>query len=105
MLFQTNALNFFHEDHWYIRHIYLNHCLRLPNFPKPWKKAKFLTLLKPGKGPKFPQHLRSISLLSTTGKLYEKLILKEVQRHIEEKVCLMQASLVSVPVTAQLFNV
>jgi hypothetical protein len=63
----------------------INHCLRLSHFPKPWKEAKIITLPKPGKDPKFPQNLRPISLLSTTGKLFERVILKIVQRHIEEK--------------------
>jgi hypothetical protein len=36
-----------------------------------------------GKNPKFPQNLRPISLLSTTGKRFEKLILKIIKRHIE----------------------
>jgi hypothetical protein len=49
-----------------------NHCLRLSYFPKPWKEAKVITLPKPGKDPKLPQNLRPISLLSTTGKLFEK---------------------------------
>jgi putative lipoic acid-binding regulatory protein len=44
-----------------------------------------ITLPKPGKGTKFPQNLHTISLLSTTGKLFEKVILKIVQRHTEEK--------------------
>jgi hypothetical protein len=35
------------------------------------------------KDPKFPQNLRRISLLSTTGKLFEKIILKMVQSNIE----------------------
>jgi hypothetical protein len=43
-----------------------------------------ITLPTPGEDPKFPQNLSPISLLSTTGKLYEKVILKIVQRHIEE---------------------
>jgi hypothetical protein len=42
-------------------------------------------LPKPGKGPKFPQNWCLISLLSTTGKLFRKVILKIVQRHIEER--------------------
>jgi hypothetical protein len=44
-----------------------------------------MTLPKPGKDPKFPQNLRPISILSTTDKLCEKVILKIVQRHIEER--------------------
>jgi hypothetical protein len=42
-------------------------------------------LSKPGKDPKFAQNLRPINLLSTTGKLFQKVILKIVQRHIEER--------------------
>jgi hypothetical protein len=36
-------------------------------------------------GSKFPQNLRPISLLSKTGKLFEKLILKLLQKHIDRK--------------------
>jgi hypothetical protein len=36
-----------------------NHCLRLSHFPNPWKEAKVITLLKPGKDPKFPQKFAS----------------------------------------------
>jgi hypothetical protein len=63
----------------------INHCLQLSHFPKPWKEAKIIALPKPGKDPKFPQNLRPISLLSTTGKLFEKVILKILQKHIDEK--------------------
>jgi hypothetical protein len=61
-----------------------NHCLRLSHFPNPWKEAK-VTLPKHCKVPKFPKKLRPFILLSTTGKLFEKVILKIVQRHIEER--------------------
>jgi hypothetical protein len=41
-------------------------------------------LPKHGKDAKFPQNLRPISLLYIKGKLFQKVILKIVQRHIEE---------------------
>jgi hypothetical protein len=44
-----------------------------------------LALPKPGKDPKFPQYLRPISLLSSTGKVFEKVILEIVKKHIGEK--------------------
>jgi hypothetical protein len=62
-----------------------NQCLRLANFPQSWKEAKIITLPKTSRDPKFPQNLRPISLLPTTGKLFEKVILKLLQKHIEEK--------------------
>jgi hypothetical protein len=66
--------------------IYLfNHCLRLSLFPKSSKETKIITLPKSGKDPKFPQNLLPISLLSTTGKLFEKVILKILQKHINER--------------------
>jgi hypothetical protein len=42
-------------------------------------------LPKLSKDPKVPQNLHSICLLSTTGKLFKKVILKTVQMHIEER--------------------
>jgi hypothetical protein len=68
----------------HLTHLF-NHCVRLSHFPKPWKEAKFITLPKPGKDLKFPQNLRPIRFLSTTGKLLKKVILKIAQRHIEER--------------------
>jgi hypothetical protein len=41
--------------------------------------------MRPGKGAKFPKNLRPISLFSTTGNLFEEVILKILQRHIEER--------------------
>ncbi|PNF28984.1 hypothetical protein B7P43_G15105 [Cryptotermes secundus] len=62
-----------------------NHCLRLSHFPNTWKEAKVITLPKPSKDRKFLQNLRTISLLSTTGKLFKKVILKLLQKHIDER--------------------
>jgi hypothetical protein len=58
----------------------INHCLRLTYFPTSWKEAKALP--KRGKDPKFPQNLRSISLLPSTGKFFETIVLEIIQRHI-----------------------
>jgi hypothetical protein len=68
----------------HLTHLF-KHCLRLSHFPNLWKEAKVITLPKPGKDPKFPQNLRPISFLSTTGKLFEKVILKILQQYIDEK--------------------
>jgi hypothetical protein len=67
----------------YLTHL-LNHCHRLSHFPKPWKEAKVITLPKSGKDQQLSQNLRPISLLSTTGKIFEEVSLKIVQRHIQE---------------------
>jgi hypothetical protein len=47
--------------------------------------SKSDNLTETNKDPKLPQNLRPISVLPTTGKLFEKVILKIVQRHIEDK--------------------
>jgi hypothetical protein len=48
-------------------------------------EEKVVALPKPDKDPKFPQNLRPISLLSSVGKVFEKIILEIVKRHIEER--------------------
>jgi hypothetical protein len=40
-----------------------------------WKEAKVVALGKAGKDPTFPQNLHLISLLSSKGKVFEKVIL------------------------------
>jgi hypothetical protein len=62
----------------------INHCIRLSHFPTSRKEAKVVALPKPGKDPKFPQNLRPISLLPSTGKVFEKVILQIIKRHISE---------------------
>jgi hypothetical protein len=54
----------------------INNCLWLSHFPMPWKDEKIITLPKPENDSKLPQNLQLISLLSTTSKLFEKVILK-----------------------------
>jgi hypothetical protein len=60
----------------------INHCIRLSHFPASWKEAKVVALPKLGKDPKIPQNVRQISLLPSTGKLFETIILQFVQKHI-----------------------
>ena len=67
----------------HLTHLF-NQCIRLFYCPEPWKVAKIITLPKPGKDPKFLQNLRPISLLPTTGKLFEKVICKILQKHTVE---------------------
>jgi hypothetical protein len=62
-----------------------NHYLWLSHFPKSWKEAKVITLPKPGKDPKFSQNLLPNILLSTRGKLFEKVVLNIVQKHVEKR--------------------
>jgi hypothetical protein len=50
-----------------------------------WKEAKVVALTKQGKDPKLPQNLCPISLLSSKGKVLEKVILEIVQRHIGDR--------------------
>jgi hypothetical protein len=66
----------------HLTHLF-NHCFQLSYFSSSRKEAKVITLPKPGKEPKFPQNLRQISLLYTTGKLFQKVIQKVAQRHLE----------------------
>jgi hypothetical protein len=61
-----------------------NYCSRLGQFPVPWNETKVITLPIRGKDLKFPPNLRLISLLSTTGKLFENMTLRTIQKHIEE---------------------
>jgi hypothetical protein len=75
------SIHYESKDAQYIYTSDINHCIRLSHFPAPWKEAKVIALPKPGKDPKFPQNLRTISLLSSTGKVFEKVILEIVKKH------------------------
>jgi hypothetical protein len=62
-----------------------NLCLQLGHFPASWQEAKIITVPKPSKDPKFPQNVCPISLLSSMDKLFEKLIIRTIQKHTEER--------------------
>ncbi|UYV85105.1 hypothetical protein LAZ67_X004585 [Cordylochernes scorpioides] len=59
-----------------------NAALHLCYFPKTWKHAIIITI--PKKSPvKSPEDLRPISLLSTIGKVYERIVLRRLQTYMD----------------------
>lgn len=55
-----------------------NSCLKIAYFPTQWKKGKIIAIPKAGKDQSVATNFRPISLLSTIGKLFEKLILEKL---------------------------
>ncbi|GBN99896.1 hypothetical protein AVEN_211115-1 [Araneus ventricosus] len=45
--------------------------------------ANIIVLRKPGKYPKFPQSYRPVSLLSSLGKVFEKMLQRRIKEHYE----------------------
>ncbi|MBJ5664545.1 reverse transcriptase family protein, partial [Salmonella enterica subsp. enterica serovar Infantis] len=62
----------------------INGCWKLSYFPRAWKKAVIINILKPGKDVHNPENYRPISLLPIPGKILEKTILKRFQDFAEE---------------------
>ncbi|CAK1582994.1 unnamed protein product [Parnassius mnemosyne] len=61
----------------------LNKCLELSYFPTPWKEAAVVVLRKPGKTDYAQaKSYRPIGLLSTLGKIMEKMMVKRIRWHI-----------------------
>lgn len=59
----------------------INAILKFSYFPQQWKIAEIIPILKPGKPDTKPVSYRPISLLPTTTKVTEKIILKRLQKH------------------------
>jgi exonuclease III len=59
-------------------------CLMVGYFPPRWKAATGVMIAKPGKDGKVVSNYRPISLLSTLGKLFEKVITTRLYRHFGE---------------------
>ena len=57
----------------HLTHLF-NHLLRLGYFPTCWKRAEVVLIPKPNKPGTDPNSYRPISLLSTLGKLFERII-------------------------------
>jgi hypothetical protein len=62
----------------------VNASLRLCHFPSRWKSATVIFIPKPGKNSKLPQSYRPISLLSSIGKVLEKVILTRLVKVTDE---------------------
>lgn len=56
-----------------------NSCLKIAYFPSQWKIGKIVAIPKPGKSNTIATNYRPISLLSTIGKIYERLILDKLK--------------------------
>ena len=66
----------------YITAMY-NACLRKGVFPKRWKTARLIPIVKPGKeNSDEDSKFRPISLLNTGGKVLEKLLINRINHHV-----------------------
>ncbi|KAK2578626.1 hypothetical protein KPH14_012613 [Odynerus spinipes] len=54
-------------------------------FPSPCKEAKVIPILKPGKFSTDPSSFRPITLLPIVGKIFERVILFNIENYIEKK--------------------
>ncbi|GFW57863.1 RNA-directed DNA polymerase from mobile element jockey [Trichonephila clavipes] len=65
-----------------------NQCLIKNHILTLWKQANVVMLPKPNQDNKFSQNYRPISLLSTTAKVFERIILKRIQTHCKAIDCI-----------------
>lgn len=61
-----------------------NASLRIGYFPEIWKKSKVIALPKPGKVANLAANLRPISLLSGPSKVFEKVIMIRLNKHLND---------------------
>ncbi|GFW04404.1 RNA-directed DNA polymerase from mobile element jockey [Trichonephila clavipes] len=66
----------------------INTCLKHRFFPSLWKSANVIMLPKPNQNHKLAQNYRPISLLCTTAKIYEKIILNRIKQHCDTINCI-----------------
>jgi hypothetical protein len=60
-----------------------NAMIRLNVWPIPLKTAEIILIIKPGKNPKELSSYRPISLLPIINKLFEKLVLRRLNRDLQ----------------------
>jgi hypothetical protein len=60
-----------------------NGCLRYGVFPKRWRRAKLIPIIKPGKeNSDEASKYRPISLLNVAGKVLEKVMINRINHHV-----------------------
>lgn len=62
----------------------INACIDLCYFPSHFKTAKVISILKPSKDPKMATSYRPISLLSSIGKIFERIIRNKLNNFLTE---------------------
>lgn len=62
----------------------VNSCLKLSYFPKVWKEATVVPIVKPGKDPKLADSYRPVSLISSLSKIFERVILARVNKILNQ---------------------
>ncbi|GFY73980.1 RNA-directed DNA polymerase from mobile element jockey [Trichonephila inaurata madagascariensis] len=60
-----------------------NSCLQLNYFPQEWKHALIAVIPKAGKDPRFADNYCPISVISSLGKIFEKILLNHI-KHCED---------------------
>ena len=70
---------------------FMKRILHEKHLPKTWRKAKIISIPKPGKDNKLPKNYRPISLLSVSYKLFERIILQRILPKIESHLTIDQA--------------
>jgi hypothetical protein len=71
--------------------LFMNDIVLTSKIPNLFKRAKVISIIKPGKDGTDPAHYRPISLLSVVYKLLERLILQRIQPLIEDVTPINQA--------------
>ena len=64
---------------------YFNQLWMQAYFPRAWKEAHVIPLLKPGKDPSAPSSYRPIALTSSLGKIFERLINRRLVFFLESQ--------------------
>ncbi|GFX64664.1 RNA-directed DNA polymerase from mobile element jockey [Trichonephila clavipes] len=65
-----------------------NQCLIKNHFPTLWKQANVIMLAKPNQDRTYPQGYRPISLINTTAKIFERIILTRIKSHCKAIDCI-----------------